>query len=160
MLFVVHPVTWKVLCKPAPRCRHEQQLQEALSCLSRMRAGTSLVPGRARLASLHSWEKEIFVYCQEAEARPPTSRSFAAAPALPPGLACLAALWGPWGPRPKLGFFTLHQAALRTWDCSSVHSPDAETVGQLLGDHWAWCPDGSALSFFHLCRFLVLMETP
>lgn len=63
MVFVTHPVTWKALCKPVPCCRHEQQLQKDLSCLSCMKAGTSPVPRRARLASLHSWEKEIFVYC-------------------------------------------------------------------------------------------------
>lgn len=96
MVFVVHPMTWKALCKPVPCCQHEQQLQEALSCLSRTRAGTCPVPRRARLALLHSWEKEIFVYCPgsggQAAHRPVHSCTSAAAWSVMP--RCMAGLSG------------------------------------------------------------------
>lgn len=155
MVFVVHPVTWKALCKPVPCCRHEQQLQEALSCLSRTRAGTSLVPRRARLASLHSWEKEILFTAQEAEARPPTALSFTTAPVLLPGLACLAASRGFLGYLPQTG-----DSGLQIWGSGLASSiklhlglrvvpPSTAQMLRPLGSCWVTTGHGvlMALSF-------------
>lgn len=114
MVFVAHPVTWKVLCKPMPCCRHKQQLQEAPSCLFPTRAGTSLVPRRARLALLHSWEKEIFVYCPGSGGQATHHPLLAAAPVLLPGLVCLAASQGSLGPFPKLVIPT-HGCGVQVW---------------------------------------------
>lgn len=149
MVFVVHSVTWKALCKPVPCCRHKQQLQETLSCLSLMRAGTSPVLCRVRLASLHSWEKEIFVYCagsrgQAAHRSVVHCYTSAAAWSGPPHhvVGLPGALTPNWSFLPmdlEFRFGLLHKGALGTWGCATVHSPNAETIGQLLGDHWAWC---------------------
>lgn len=169
MVFVVHSVTWKALCKPVPCCRHKQQLQETLSCLSLMRAGTSPVPCRVRLASLHSWEKEIFVYCPGGRgqaAHRSVVHCYTSATAwsgLPHHVAGLfGALTPNWSFLPMdLGFRfgLLHKVALGIVLLSTAQ------MLRPLGSCWVTIGhgvlDGSVLFFFRpLYCFLVLMETP
>lgn len=107
MVFVVHPVTWEALSNPGPCCQHEQQLQEALLCLSSTRAATSLVPrgvGLTLMAS--SWEREVLGYCLG-------SKGQAAAPAL----LCLTAPQGFLGPLSQ----TSHSFPW-TWGLGSISS--------------------------------------
>lgn len=69
-LVCLHPVTQGVTLGLAvdtsSQCR--RFFPAALS-----RAGTPLAPGRARLALLHSWEKEVCVYFPGRETRSPHS---------------------------------------------------------------------------------------
>lgn len=137
--FVVHPVTWGV--QAWARLSTEQRLQEVLSCLSFRRAGTALAPGRARLPSLHSWEKEIRVYSisWEVEAWPPRSVLHCCSAGLPAASPrsgrSSPCIWG-WSTR----------------GCASLHSPNAETVG-LLGH-------GFILSCFHSLSYLCFLPAP
>lgn len=59
-LFVMHPVTWGVQAWAQLSTRAAIAGGSFLSAFTR--AGTLLAPCRVRLASLHSWEKEICVY--------------------------------------------------------------------------------------------------
>lgn len=148
-MLIVHPVTWEAPCEPVPHCRHEQQLQGTLSCLSCARAGSSPVPRRVRLASPHSWERELLLLASKQ--RPGRPLPLAAAPALvwcaspPDGLS--------WGPYPKLvipgiwGSGLVSSIKLRLGRGVVLLSP--ARMLRLLGDLWARCPDGSVLTAFH-----------
>lgn len=144
----MHPVTWKALCKPVPCCRHEQQLQKDLSCLSCTKAGTSPVPRRARLASLHSWEKEIFVYCPGSGGQAAHHPVVPCSPALPPGLACLATSWGFLGPLPQTGDSYPHIwgsglfSSIKLLLGLGVVPPSAAQMPRPMGAHLQ-CPYGS-----------------
>lgn len=125
---VVHPVTWAV-----QGTRAEGAGGSFLPGFSR--AGTRLVPHRARLALLHSWDKEIRVY-------------------FPGSGGQVTPLHPSWSLTPTWAFLPLDLGfgALGTQGCASIHSPNAGAVELLC--------HGFILSFHSLCSFLVLMEIP
>lgn len=103
MAFVMHPMTWAV--QAWAQLSTQAAIAGGFFLPAFTRAGSPLAPRRARLASLHSWEKEIRVYFPGSGGQ-----------VTPFHPSLLQHSWGFLEPHPKLGIPALGSGVWSTWD--------------------------------------------